>query len=220
MKIPCPHCTNNLPYNHLQAGKSFQCPYCKKPFVMLPFEKLPPEFQHEYRKELEIKKKNQETEQKKKEALVNVANEMQQQTLIRPEEESLGQLFNLDFTAHQNTRNANLEEAHNDVPECKMYIALKRFPRIFKVYAGIGVLLSVIYVFYNICILLSAEKPMEILFLIFPNLIYNISAAAIAVLLFWYIAYLNALLINVADDLKASKEMLKRLAFSQTSNKP
>lgn len=185
MKLPCPHCTKHLPYNHLHAGKSFQCPYCKKPFVMPPFEKLPPEFQQEYRKDLEEKKHNQEIEQKKRQTPTNAANEPQRQNLIRPEEESLGQLFSLELHAHQNTGTATLEQVHNKAPESavKSYIALKRFPRIFKVYAATGVLLSVIYMFYNICMVVSAEHPMEILFLILPSIIYNMSAAAIAVLL-------------------------------------
>lgn len=213
MKFPCPHCTNDLPYNHLHAAKAFQCPHCKKPFKMPAFEKLPPELQQVYRMEHEKKKQNQETEQKKKEPAVNIADELQQ-NLIRPEEESLGRIFNLDLHAHENAGNAKFEGVLNNVPESniatKSYIALKRYPRIFKIYAGIGVLLGVIYIFYNICIVASAEHPMEIFFLVLPNIVYNVSAAAIAVLLFMYIAHLNALLIDVADDLKQFKSKLEK----------
>ncbi len=216
MKIPCPHCTKNLPYNHLHAGKSFQCGYCKKPFVMPPFEKLPPEFQNEYRKEFEKRKQIEEAERKKKETSQNIAHDLQQQSPIRPQEEPLGQLFNLEMPATYNMRNSILEEAQNKAPEndisMKSYATLRKFPRIFKIVAGIGVLLSVIYLVYNIFILASAENPMEILFIILPGIIYNISAAAIAVLLFMFMAQLNVLIINVADDLKASKALLIRLA--------
>jgi hypothetical protein len=68
MKLPCPFCTENIVYDHKLAGKTIKCSYCQKNILMTPFNKLPPDYQQEYKAELEKIRKKQEAEQRKMEA--------------------------------------------------------------------------------------------------------------------------------------------------------
>jgi hypothetical protein len=220
MKLPCPHCKNLLPYSHLHAGKSFQCTFCKKAVTMPAFEKLPAEFQNEYRKELEKKKQLQEAEQKKQEAQKTIASELPQPIPARPEEEPFGQLLNLELHAAPYAGAAKLADIGNRALEgetpVKSYRALKRFPHVFMIFAGVAALLSAVYLIYEIIVLASAEKPSEILFLILPGIIYHLAAGAVAILVFLFMAQAVRLTINAAEDLKECKTALTGLAQSRT----
>jgi hypothetical protein len=67
MKLPCPYCTENIVYDHNLAGKTIKCSYCQKNILMTPFDKLPPDYQQEYKDELEKIRKKKEVEQRKME---------------------------------------------------------------------------------------------------------------------------------------------------------
>ncbi len=231
MKLPCPYCTENIVYDHNLAGKTIKCSYCQKNILMTPFDKLPPDYQQEYKDELEKIRKKQEAEQRKIEEKrvkdlrrqeLEKQQELEQQEakkqnkikerfdkVKKKKEKRRQQLMQQDW-------DNKVAEAERRIPEEELIqsnyfgIVVNRSYSVLRVIAFvniiIGIILFIIGLFSLIIGLNEGHLGYEYGYNIFCLLFGGISLCASAEFIF--------LMVNIADDIRVSKALLKRIAYS------
>jgi superfamily II DNA/RNA helicase len=229
MKIPCPICTEKIVYDPALAGKTIQCSYCQRPLLIPPLVQLPREYQEEFRaeqerlaskqekqrqKEIERQRQEQERQRQERERQKQ-AQEWQIHERERMEKEAQQQLRQ---QAHQQEWASAVAEARKEVPEdrvaARSYPALRTIVALYRVGAiGVGALALVAIV----AALINMEGHV-------PSVIIGIASvlafAGLMILVLLLAAEAIILFVNMADDMRVTRALLKRIAYQSNAPGP
>jgi hypothetical protein len=232
MKLPCPYCTENIVYDHNLAGKTIKCSYCQNNILMTPFDKLPPDYQQEYKDELEKIRKKQEAEQKKVEEQKRKELERQEANKRREIDKAFEQARKEEEKTQQQEKqqdwNRKVSQVKQIVPEeeiieskifgivvTQSYPILKLFASLYRIVGVICLLLGLITI---IVALYSATQSGLGIFFSWMSIALGFLLGSIPILA---IAEMIYLVVNIADDLRISKALLKHIAyFNKEPNPP
>jgi ABC-type multidrug transport system fused ATPase/permease subunit len=220
MKIPCPFCTEKIAYDPALAGKTIQCSYCQRPLLIPPLAKLPREYQEEFRAEQERLAAKQEKQRRKEIEQQRQERERQreeQEWLIREgermKEEAQQQL---QEQSHRQKWASAVTQAQKEVPEdgvaANSYPVLKSIVGLYKagaIIVGILALIAILVALANI----DSHAPSAIIGTVVVGIVGIIISAGFMILVLLLAAESIILFVNMADDIRVDKALLKRIAY-------
>ena len=189
-----------------------------KNILMTPFDKLPPDYQQEYKDELEKIRKKQEAEQRKLEEQRRRELERQEAKRQREIEEVFEKARKEREESHQRMLeqdwNHKIVELKQKVPEDDLvsdsYPTLKSVSVIYLVLAAISLVVGLILLVGGFV------KEDHVLWL--PGIFLGPSLIGYSLFLL-VTAEVIQLLVNVADDIHVSNALLKRIAYPTKESK-
>lgn len=223
MKVPCPFCTQELLYDPKLAGKTVACSYCNRALLIPPLQQLPVEYQQEYREEQDRLRKKQEAQHEK--SAKQAAQEAQRLEQKRLKEEQLKEVAwqQLKQNRYEERQaavqrgGALIPQASQHTPEDDLvsgsYPGLRSIASIYGVAAVIAVVVGLIA-----CVIVlgvSEGSPAA-----WGTAALIAASVTGTVLFFVLVAESIKLFLNMADDIRVSKALLKRVAYRQDIQPP
>ena len=224
MNLQCPHCGEPFPYRHEQAGQPQACPSCKKPVQVPPFDKLPKALQEEYQKDLEWERKDAEAKQHKQE----VRQQKEAARAAQQQQEAARAIQQQQRAAEERRQQAAwdvmVQASQETTPEeaalSNRYPALGAIALLIKVVVVLAWIVWLVQFVLTTGSLNQARDSggvatgmavgFQFLTLI-PLVIGSIS--------FWAMAEIIRLLIDVANDLRVNRFLLKGIRYQQQGEK-
>lgn len=216
MKLSCPYCSEKLPYDHRLAGKSVNCSYCKKPVGIPPVQQLPADLQQEYREEVEAQKRKQALQRQREEERQRKLEEDRlrdaQRETERLQKEAEAEAERESQREQQRAWGAKVAEAKRHVPEDDVignsYPTLKAIAGVYRCLALFVLFVAII----SLLVVLQQSAPTEIKVALSAVTIVSSIAVMAGLIL---AAECIELIVNIADDLRVSKTLLKKMSYRE-----
>lgn len=241
MNLHCPNCAHLLPYDHRLGGTTITCPSCKTSVTVPPFTSLPIETQVEYRQEMETARKKKEKkeqdalrkEEHRKETDERKRGEAEQAHQRQIEKEQMQAQRNREHALEMDRWEAQQAEwdgqkklATRTVPEEDAiearYPTLQSLASLIKV---IGVVLIVImWLGWMLPLLLALGSTHGgqgvVLMMTLLSAIPLFVVSAIVWIVFFSYAEMLLLAIDVANDVRINRFLLKGMRYAKKSDDP
>jgi len=215
MNVTCPHCGESIQYRHELVGQPQTCLSCKKLVHLPALDKLPRALQEEYRKDLEWERKDAEAKRHKEE----VRQRKETERALHQEQVEAERAMQAKQRAEEDHRKAAwdklVQTARETTPEeaavSNRYPALITIARVTKFFVVLA------WVIWLIQLLVVAGIPRDPAAI---NAMIATQTFAVASLLgasiwFWTTAESIQLLVDVADDLRVNRFLLKGIRYHQ-----
>jgi hypothetical protein len=223
MKVPCPLCTQELLYDPNLAGKTVACSYCKRPLLIPSLQQLPVEYQQEYREEQDQLRKKQDAQKKKleeqrvQESQREERERLQQKHLEEVAWQQLKQSLYEEGKAAEQRGGALVLQASQHTPEDDLvsnsYPGLRSIAAIYGVAAVIAIVVGLI----ACVVVLGVNEGSPAAWGAAALIAASVTGT---VLFFVLVAESIKLFLNMADDIRVSKALLKRVAYRQDIQPP
>ncbi len=208
MKIPCPFCTEDIPYDPALAGKTVQCSYCKQALLIPPVAQLSAGISRGIPGGARKILRKQEAQQLKEERRWQKEQQREQERLLEAEQEAGREMWDAAVAAVQ-----------QDVPEdgivANSYPVLRSLVRLYRVVSIVVGALAVVGVAISLAVAFKNRDATAIL-----SAVGIVVFAAASILMLSLAAEAISLFVNMANDIRVSKALLKRMAYRLRNQVP
>lgn len=207
MKLNCPYCGETFPYDLSLAGRSVACSYCENVIKMPLAEELPEELREELRREESKRQEKQKrTYQRKQDRFLK--------EIEREEKQKLQEEARKKEQEKKAEQEKKIESAQKPVPEelavKKRYRALRMVAHWNKTVAGL-VLLGYLASVAMGC-LTAARGVVPWSWVVASSLLLAVPATCMT-LTVWASGELILVLLDMADDARITRLLMKRQAY-------